>query len=482
PLHQVPPRCRGVVTGGYPSSVGRAPAPRAPRRGWSWPADARCYALGHPAAHESPVRVGPCAGPREIWRHHVRRTVAQQLREGAATRRWPAPAHRHHSQPPDDDRPRHGRRRLDRDRQRRAAGGPAAARADGPARRARRRGGQGVRHRLAPGRVLRLHRRPGERRPPARRRRLVPRLDAAGAHRGAAAGRAGRVHARQLRAGPGRVPRLRRPRRADGAGRAHRRPGLRPAVRVAARAGAVGHAGADPVHRPAAVRQGVAPGVGPAGAAAQRPVAVPAHRPGQPPPPAPHAGLPATQLTAAARGTIVDVDLVTPSYRAASRLACALPGPLVEAVAPALGSLAALRDTDRRRMVERHQRRVDPSLSGRALAARVRAVYRSYARYYGESFRLPSVSAEELDARLTYEGYEHIVAAREAGVGPMLVLPHLGSWEWCAYWLTRVAGVPVTAVVERLEPPALFEWFVRFRESIGMHIVPLGPQAGRELV
>jgi lauroyl/myristoyl acyltransferase len=176
------------------------------------------------------------------------------------------------------------------------------------------------------------------------------------------------------------------------------------------------------------------------------------------------------------------VDLVTPSYRAASRLACALPGPLVEAVAPALGSLAALRDTDRRRMVERHQRRVDPSLSGPALAARVRAVYRSYARYYGESFRLPSVSAEELDARLTYEGYEHIVAAREAGVGPMLVLPHLGSWEWCAYWLTRVAGVPVTAVVERLEPPALFEWFVRFRESIGMHIVPLGPQAGRELV
>ncbi|MFS8585592.1 MAG: phosphatidylinositol mannoside acyltransferase, partial [Acidimicrobiia bacterium] len=97
------------------------------------------------------------------------------------------------------------------------------------------------------------------------------------------------------------------------------------------------------------------------------------------------------------------MDLVTPSYRAASRLACALPGPLVEAVAPALGSLAALRDTDRRRMVERHQRRVDPSLSGPALAARVRAVYRSYARYYGESFRLPSVGAEELDARLTYE-------------------------------------------------------------------------------
>ncbi|HLT69325.1 MAG TPA: phosphatidylinositol mannoside acyltransferase [Acidimicrobiales bacterium] len=176
------------------------------------------------------------------------------------------------------------------------------------------------------------------------------------------------------------------------------------------------------------------------------------------------------------------MDLVTPAYRAASTLACALPGPLVEGVAPSLGSLVARRDTARRRMVERHQRRVDPTLSGPALAARVRDVYRSYARYYGESFRLPSVGPEELDERLTYEGYEHVEAAREAGVGPMLVLPHLGSWEWCAYWLTRVAGVPVTAVVERLEPPALFEWFVRYRESIGMHVVPLGPHAAKELV
>jgi KDO2-lipid IV(A) lauroyltransferase len=45
-----------------------------------------------------------------------------------------------------------------------------------------------------------------------------------------------------------------------------------------------------------------------------------------------------------------------------------------------------------------------------------------------------------------------------------------------------VRGIPLTAVVERIEPPALFDWFVGFRESIGMHIVPLGPHAGREIV
>ena len=53
----------------------------------------------------------------------------------------------------------------------------------------------------------------------------------------------------------------------------------------------------------------------------------------------------------------------------------------------------------------------------------------------------------------TYEGYEHIERAVDAGNGPILCLPHLGSWEWAAFWLTRVQRLPVTAVVERIEPP-----------------------------
>lgn len=176
------------------------------------------------------------------------------------------------------------------------------------------------------------------------------------------------------------------------------------------------------------------------------------------------------------------MDLVTPAYRGAAALAQRLPGGLLEAVVPQAAVLAAIPSRGRRTMVERHQRRVDPGLHGDALARRVREVYRSYGRYYAESFRLPAIGTEELDARLTYEGYEHVEAAREAGLGPLLLMPHLGSWEWPAYWLTRVRQVPVTAAVERIEPPALFEWFVEFRRSIGMQIVPLGPDAGRTIM
>jgi phosphatidylinositol dimannoside acyltransferase len=176
------------------------------------------------------------------------------------------------------------------------------------------------------------------------------------------------------------------------------------------------------------------------------------------------------------------MDLVTPAYRGASTLARLLPAGVVDAGAPQVAALTALLSADRRAMVERHQRRIDPGLAGPALRQRVRDVYRSYGRYYGDSFRLPGVSPAELDARLTYDGYEQVEAARSTGTGPVLLLPHLGSWEWGAFWMTRVRHIPVTAVVERIDPPALFDWFVEFREGIGLEIVPLGPEAGRSIV
>jgi len=175
------------------------------------------------------------------------------------------------------------------------------------------------------------------------------------------------------------------------------------------------------------------------------------------------------------------VDLTTPAYRTAAWLAQHLPGALVEGVAPTAAGLYALRPTDRRRMVERHQRRVDPSLQGRALRRRVQAVYRSYARYYAESFRLPAISVEELDRRFSVDGYDNYVEAMAGEIGAIAVLPHVGSWEWMAYWLARVDGQEASAVVEQLEPPALFDWFASFRERIGLNIIPLGPDAGKDV-
>lgn len=134
---------------------------------------------------------------------------------------------------------------------------------------------------------------------------------------------------------------------------------------------------------------------------------------------------------------------------------------------------------DRRTVVERNLERVtESSLSNDEKRIRVSETFAQYGRYYLDSFRLPSLSARKIDAGFTYTGYEHITGPLAEGTSPILVLPHLGGWEWAAFWLTKVKGHKVTAVVEELEPPELFEWFKSFRESLGMTVVPVGPQAG----
>ncbi len=170
------------------------------------------------------------------------------------------------------------------------------------------------------------------------------------------------------------------------------------------------------------------------------------------------------------------------AYRAGSLLARYTPVAAQHAAARAVGAVSA--GAGRKRLVvARHLERVlGRSVSGREKRRRVAKTFEWYARYYAESFRLPSVPIKEIDQRFGYEGFGEIAAAVDRGQGPILALPHLGTWEWAAWWLASVPEFKVTAVVEPLEPPEVFDWFVGFRESLGMNIVPLGPDAARRSI
>jgi KDO2-lipid IV(A) lauroyltransferase len=170
------------------------------------------------------------------------------------------------------------------------------------------------------------------------------------------------------------------------------------------------------------------------------------------------------------------------AYRAGSAVARALPRPVLDPLVRGLSRGVARISPERRLIVERNLRRVrGADLGPEELARGVNETFESYGRYWAESFRLPTLSRAALDGPFTEEGYEHIKAARAEGHGPLMVIPHLGGWEWAAFWLTRVEDVGVTAVVEPLEPPELFEWFVDFRRSLGMEIVPVGPDAATRI-
>jgi KDO2-lipid IV(A) lauroyltransferase len=116
-------------------------------------------------------------------------------------------------------------------------------------------------------------------------------------------------------------------------------------------------------------------------------------------------------------------------------------------------------------------------LSRREAKALVAEVFANYGRYWAETLRLPLLSPAEVGAGVECTGREHLERALELGRGAIVAAPHLGGWEWGAIYLVR-RGIPVTVVVELLEPRELFCWFAEFRSRLGMNVVPVGPEAG----
>lgn len=170
-------------------------------------------------------------------------------------------------------------------------------------------------------------------------------------------------------------------------------------------------------------------------------------------------------------------------FQAASTATRAVPLPALVAVAETAGARVAPRFLPAStRQLSRHIRRVDPSMDERTAQLAACRGIGSYARYWAESFRMPGLSASTLDRGFSVTGYENIEHALDAGIGPILVLPHLGGWEWAAAWLNRVKGEEVTAVVERLEPPDVFEWFVDLRAAYGIEVIPADADALARLV
>ncbi|MEV5651186.1 phosphatidylinositol mannoside acyltransferase [Nocardia sp. NPDC052254] len=105
----------------------------------------------------------------------------------------------------------------------------------------------------------------------------------------------------------------------------------------------------------------------------------------------------------------------------------------------------------------------------------IAASMRSYARYWREAFRLPTLDHAALAGSPLMpppHGIEHLDAALERGRGAVFVLPHSGNWDMAGMWLVQNYG-GFTTVQERLRPESLFERFLAYRESLGFEVFPL---------
>jgi phosphatidylinositol dimannoside acyltransferase len=104
----------------------------------------------------------------------------------------------------------------------------------------------------------------------------------------------------------------------------------------------------------------------------------------------------------------------------------------------------------------------------------IRASLASYARYWREAFRLPSMDLAVVARRLdeVFIGADNLQAAQDSGRGGVLALPHSGNWDMAGVWLVDKHGTFAT-VAERLKPESLYRRFIDYRESLGFEVFPL---------
>ncbi len=114
-----------------------------------------------------------------------------------------------------------------------------------------------------------------------------------------------------------------------------------------------------------------------------------------------------------------------------------------------------------------------PGTSGKELRQVSREGMRSYGRYWMEVFRLPAIGPERIlrDMQINADAEQALYDA-EHGRGVIFALPHMGNWEVAgAYVVAR--GIKFATVAERLKPESLFDMFLKFREGLGMEVLPL---------
>jgi phosphatidylinositol dimannoside acyltransferase len=202
-------------------------------------------------------------------------------------------------------------------------------------------------------------------------------------------------------------------------------------------------------------------------------------RPLGPAPAVPQAG------TAPGRGrTDLAARLTDAAFAAGWRVVRGLPEPVARAAFRAGADLAVRRDGRGVRRLRANLRRVVPDADPGVLDALVRAGMRSYARYWCEAFRLPTMDRGTVLARMDphVTGIAPLFEALEQGRGVVAALPHSGNWDLAGLWfvqtqarLGRPAGF--TTVVERLAPESLFRRFVAYRESLGFEVLAAGDGA-----
>ncbi len=161
------------------------------------------------------------------------------------------------------------------------------------------------------------------------------------------------------------------------------------------------------------------------------------------------------------------------AFAAVEKLAMALPEAFGRPLFEGAGSAAYHVAAKARRVVSSNLSRVLGRAAPHELVqAATKEAFRSYGRYWYDTFHARALTDEQFLERQVFLGSEHLQNAMDKGKGAVVALPHLGNWDTAGKWVV-MQGWRVTAVAEMLRPERLYRLFLEHRQALGMGVLPL---------
>ena len=102
-------------------------------------------------------------------------------------------------------------------------------------------------------------------------------------------------------------------------------------------------------------------------------------------------------------------------------------------------------------------------------------------RYWCDTFRIQNWSVDRIQSTVTTSNEDLLIGPMKRGEGVVIALPHSGNWDHAGAYFCSL-GIPLVTVAERLKPEALFQKFLKHRESMGFEVLTLDNRSFATLV
>lgn len=119
---------------------------------------------------------------------------------------------------------------------------------------------------------------------------------------------------------------------------------------------------------------------------------------------------------------------------------------------------------------------VNPDLSKSDLEDLAKVAFRSYLRYWCDTFRIHRWTPERIQRTVSTTNDHLLRDPMKQGRGVIIALPHSGNWDHAGAYFCQ-EGIPLVTVAEVLKPERLFRKFLEYRTAMGFEVLGLDSRA-----